>query len=325
MTNAGSRVFPTLGLISVTAVWGSTFFLIKDLVLEMPPLDFLGVRFALAGLLIAIFQFGRLRKASKTDWVRGAVLGGIYSAAQLFQTVGLQYTDASISGFITGMYVVFTPVLLAVLFHQHINRRAWFAVILATAGLAFLSLQGFAFGLGETLTLIGALLYGFHIVFLGRWAHRSDPVTLGAIQLVAAGVILGLGSLPGGVTLPSTPGTWVSLLYMTVVAGLGAVMMQTWAQSKLNATTAAVIMTTEPVFAAGFAILFGGEHLTVRLLAGGALILVAMMLIETGGSPEPDTKKHEDPHRSPTPNTNSENKEAVNLRVPNKGDNNETH
>lgn len=286
MTSPAGRLLPTLGLISVTAVWGSTFFLIKDLVQQMPPLDFLGVRFVVAGILIAIFQFGRLRSASRQVWIRGVILGAIYSAAQLFQTIGLQHTDASVSGFITGMYVVLTPVLLAVLFKQRISMKAWIAVGLATAGLALLSLEGFAFGFGETLTLVGAFGYAFHIIFLARWASDSDPVTLGAIQLVAAGVILGVGALPGGVTLPATPGAWASLLYMTVIAGLGAVMMQTWAQSKLNATTAAVIMTTEPVFAAGFAILFGGEHITARLLIGGPLILAAMLLIETGGTPE---------------------------------------
>ena len=220
------------------------------------------------------------------EWRRGAILGALYSAGQLAQTTGLQYTDASISGFVTGMYVVFTPLLVAVLFRRRIGVRVWLAVALATGGLGFLSIQGgegaFGFGLGEALTLLGAFFYAVHIVFLGRWAPQSSPLNLALIQIVAVGAILGVSALPGGVTLPSTGGAWASFLYMALVAGLGVMVLQTWAQSRLDATTAAVIMTTEPVFAAGFAIAFGGESLTGRLLVGGALVLSAMFLVETG-------------------------------------------
>lgn len=282
-----SAVLPTLALITVTAVWGSTFFLLKDLVKQMPPLDFLGARFALAGLLVAVFQFNRIRSAGVREWKRGFVLGALYSAGQLLQTIGLQYTDASISGFITGMYVVFTPILVAVLFKKRLSMKVWLAVAMATIGLAFLSIQGgvggFNLGVGEAVTLAGAFFYALHIVFLGRWAHQSEPLTLGMIQIISAGTILGIAAIPGGISLPQTPGAWSSFLYMTIVAGLGAIILQTWAQSRIEATTAAVIMTTEPVFAAGFAIAFGGESLTVRLLLGGALVLAAMFLVETGG------------------------------------------
>ena len=304
---------PALALVSVTAVWGSTFFLIKDLVTQMPPLDFLGVRFAIAGALIALVQMQRLKRATRADWVRGATLGGVYSLGQVTQTVGLQYTDASISGFITGMYVVLTPILAALLFRQRVAGKAWGAVVLATVGLGFLSLKGALIptqasaevaslggglfhghipllGFGETLTLIGAAFYALHIVLLGHWAKRSDPVTLGAIQLVAAGGFLGASALPGGATLPQTPAAWVSLLYMAVVAGIGAIMVQTWAQSKMQATTAAVIMTGEPVFAAAFAIAFGGEVFGARLAVGGTLVLAAMLLVEVWGESDDPTQ-----------------------------------
>lgn len=286
MRTKTSALLPTLALVTVTAVWGSTFFLLKDLLHQVPPLDFLGLRFGLAGVLVIIFQFGRLRRAPTLEWRRGVILGALYSAGQLAQTIGLQYTDASISGFVTGMYVVFTPLLVAVLFRRRIGARVWLAVALATGGLGFLSIQGgegaVGFGFGEALTLLGAFFYAVHIVFLGRWAPLGNPLNLALIQIVAAGTILGAAALPGGVTLPSTSGAWVSFLYMALVAGLGVMVLQTWAQSRLDATTAAVIMTTEPVFAAGFAIAFGGETLTGKLLAGGALVLAAMFLVETG-------------------------------------------
>lgn len=328
MSSNRSPLLPTLALTLVTAVWGSTFFLLKDLMQQMPPLDFLGARFGLAAVLVVIFQFRRLRAASRQEWRRGGILAVLYSAGQLLQTIGLQYTDASISGFITGMYVVFTPILVAILFKKTIAPKVWIAVAIATVGLGVLSIQGVPFlgmgdgnatlGLGEAVTLAGAFFYALHIVFLGRWAHQSEPITLGMIQIVGAGLILGLAALPGGVALPQTPAAWTSFLYMTIIAGLGAIVLQTWAQSRLNATTAAVIMTTEPVFAAGFAIAFGGEPMTIRLILGGALVLAAMFLVETGGGADSDSVELDSPptQHPADPNSPSREPAATKQRIP---------
>lgn len=284
-----SKLAPAVALILITAVWGSTFFMIKDLVTVIPPVDFLGTRFAIAALAILVFQFGRLRRAPAQLWFQGAVLGGIYSIGQLLQTTGLQYTDASVSGFVTGMYVVFTPILMALVFGHRPGAWAWGAVALATAGLAVLSLQGLAFGHGELLTLASALAYAIHIVLLGRWAARSgQPVTLGLIQVLFVGIFLGAAAVPGGIVLPSSGGQWASLLYMALVAGLAAIVIQTWAQSRIEPTTAAIIMTTEPIFAATFAVILGGESLTPRLVLGGLMIVCAMALVELRGGGSAD-------------------------------------
>ncbi len=113
---------------------------------------------------------------------------------------------------------------------------------------------------------------------------------LGIIQVFGIALLCTLGALPGGIGLPQSGGSWLALIYMALVAGLAALVTQTWAQSKISATSAAIIMTTEPVFASLFAILFGGENLTLRLLIGGSLILSAMLLTELTPSkkPEPD-------------------------------------
>ncbi|MDR6939653.1 DMT family transporter [Arcanobacterium hippocoleae] len=279
---------PFLALLLVTAVWGSTFFLIKDLVQFVPPDDFLGIRFAIAALLIVIFQFPRLRRASAQTWKQGAVLGGAYAIAQWLQTVGLLHTDASVSGFITGMYVVFTPLIAALVLHTKMSLKVWSAVLLATVGLGILSLRGFALGWGETLTLAGALMYAIHIILISRYTKNADVIALALIQIVFVGVFLGSACLFDGVRFPVTAPMWGSLLYMALFAGLGALVLQTWAQSRISATTAAIVMTTEPVFAAGFAVMFGGESLTFRLVLGGILVLTAMLLIETKSATSPD-------------------------------------
>jgi drug/metabolite transporter (DMT)-like permease len=210
------------------------------------------------------------------------LLGLVYGAGQLLQTAGLGYTSASVSGFVTGMYVVMTPLFAAALVRARVGASAWAAVALATGGLALLSLQGFAVGLGESLTLASAALYALHIVALGAWSTPRDALGLSIVQLAVITIVCWAGALPGGVELPTTGSDWLSTLYMALVAGAFALVAQTWAQAHMSATRAAIVMTMEPVFAAAFAVGWGGEDLSARMVGGGALVLAAMYLAELG-------------------------------------------
>ena len=271
-----ATVLAVLAFVFITAVWGSTFFLIKDLVSAVPPLDFLGTRFVIAAVVVLAVRYRALKKVSKDLWGKGMLLGTIFMLGQLFQVVGLQYTDASVSGFITGMYVVLTPIVLMLMFGVQIPRATWVCIAIATGGLMVLTLDGLAVGFGELLTLLGALLFPLHIVVLGHWTSKENALDLTVIQLISMGGLGFLFALPGGVTLPSTAGQWASLLYMAFVASLLALFLQTWAQAHINPTSTAIIFTLEPLFAAAFAVAFGGESLTFRLILGGTLIVAAM-------------------------------------------------
>ena len=270
----------TLGLLSVTALWGSTFFLIRDLLERVPTVDFLGVRFAIASLAmlaVAPRSIGRLSPDARRH---ALVLGALYGGAQILQTAGLAHTPASVSGFITGMYVVSTPLFAAALLRTRIGALPWVAVLLATAGLAVLSLRGLSVGYGEGLTFIAALVYALHIVGLGAWSTPEGAIGMSVLQsLVIAGICL-VSALPGGITLPDRTGDWLSVLYMALGAGALALLMQTWAQAHLAPTRSAIIMSMEPVFAALFAVTLGGETATSRMLVGGALVLTAMLIVE---------------------------------------------
>ena len=270
----------TLLLIAVTAVWGSTFFLIRDLVAHVPSADFLAVRFAIAAVAMAVVFRRHVLALSRREVVTGVALGVLYGAAQLLQTVGLEHTDASVSGFVTGTYVVLTPVFAAALFRDRVSGSTWLAVMLATAGLAVLSLRGLSVGYGEALTLASAALYALHIIGLGRYSTSRSATGLATVQAFVIAVMCFVGAAPGGLTLPAGGGQWASLLYMALVAGAVALWAQTWAQSHMPATRAAIVMTLEPVFAAFFAVLLGGEPLTVRMLLGGGLVLTAMYVVE---------------------------------------------
>ena len=271
-----------LGLLAVTAAWGSTFFLLKDVVDRVPPSDFLAVRFAVATVAVLLLAPRAVASLTPAQRRHGVLLGVVYGGAQLLQTVGIQTTSASVSGFVTGMYVVFTPLLGAVLLKARIGRTVWLAVGLATAGLAVLSLQGLAVGSGEALTLASAVLYAAHIVGLGAWSRGGNALGLTVVQLATITVVCTLGALPGGIALPQRAGDWGALVYMALVAGALALIVQTWAQAHLTATRAAVIMTMEPVWAGLFAVVFGGERLGLRVLVGGAMVLAAMYLVELG-------------------------------------------
>ncbi|MDX6231201.1 MAG: hypothetical protein QOH68_152 [Nocardioidaceae bacterium] len=277
-------------LLSVTAVWGSTFFLIKDLLDRVPAPDFLAVRFAIAFAAMFLIAPRAMSRLSPDMRRRSAYAGGIYGVAQIMQTVGLGHTDASISGFITGLYVVATPVLASLAFRQRVSRTVWLAVALSTIGLAILSLRGFAVGFGESITLMCAILYAVHIVVLSRWSTAKDAYAMATIQMGVIAVLCFVAAAPGGLTLPDRSGDWIATVYMALAAGALAMLAQTWAQSQLDAARAALLMTMEPVFAATFAIAFGNEGLGWRLLIGGALVLAAMILAESSGRSETDVQ-----------------------------------
>lgn len=280
MTNRQGSALPTLALLGVTAAWGSTFFLIKDLLAEVSVLDFLSVRFTIAAAALFLVAPRSVGQLSRADLRAGVLLGLVYGVAQVLQTLGLERTSASVSGFVTGMYVVATPLFAALLLRERIAASVWAAVLISASGLAVLSLQGFSVSYGVTLIFASALLYALHIVGLSQWSNRSNVLGLSVVQMAVIAAVCTLASAPNGIGTPHTGGGWLSLIYMALVAGALALLAQTWAQAHLSSTRAAIIMTMEPVWAAFFAVLLGGESLTGRMLVGGALVLTAMYLVE---------------------------------------------
>ena len=287
MTPAAHTRLATLLLVALTAVWGSTFFLIRDLLETVPPVDFLAVRFSLSAVIMLIVFWRPVRALSRQQVLVGVGLGALYGLAQIFQTQGLATTPASVSGFITGTYVVLTPVFTAVLLRERVAGSTWAAVGLATVGLALLSLNGLSVGVGEAITLLAAALYALHIVGLGRYSASEIATGLSVVQMVVIALLCVVGAVPGGVVLPSTPAQWASVLYMVVFASILALWVQTWAQAHMPATRAAIVMTLEPVFAAFFAVTLGDETATLGLVVGGALVLTALYAVAllAGGRP----------------------------------------
>lgn len=272
----------TLTLLVTAAVWGSTFFMLKDTLTRLPVPDFLALRFALAALVLVVVRPRAVLTLSARTRRRAIALGALYGTAQILQTVGLTHTAASVSGFITGLYVVLTPLLAATVARVRLPPRVWLAVALATAGLAALGLRGGSLGVGELVTLAAAALYAAHIVGLGQWSAPGESYALTVLQMAVIALICSVAALPGGIALPATGRDWAVLIYTALAAGALALLAQTWAQARMSASRAAIVMSMEPVFAAAFAVAFGGESLTTRMLVGGALVVTAMLIVDLG-------------------------------------------
>ncbi len=274
-----------VALLAMTAAWGSTFFMIKDIVTRMDVIDLLAVRFAIAGVALLLIA-GRHLKMSRTTLLAGIGLGLLYGIAQILQTTGLAHTSASVSGFITGLYVVATPLLGALILKSRISRLTWLAAGLATVGLGVLSLNGFSIGYGELLTLASAIIYAGHIVALGRLSGANTAMSLSVVQMCVIALLCSLvalvptaGTAPG-IQLPTSSTDWLIVIYLALIAGALTMVLQTWAQARIDPSRAAVVMAMEPVWAAAFAVALGGEKMTVRMVIGGLAILGAIYLVE---------------------------------------------
>ena len=176
-------------LVGVTAVWGWTFLGVKDAVSKMPVMDFLAIRFAIATVTLVLLRPRAVFRVRGRQLWHGAVLGAFLGSAYITQTFGLQLTTPATAGFITGMAVVLTPVAAWLVLREKVRPVTWIAVALATAGLALLSLHGWAFGRGELLVLLCACCLAGHITGLGRWTSLHETYGLATVQIAMTAVI----------------------------------------------------------------------------------------------------------------------------------------
>lgn len=282
---------PTLALLVVTAVWGSTFIVVKDAIGRMPVTDFLTWRFSLAAVAMLVVRPRSVAALGPRGRRAGLVLGVALGSGYLLQTLGLQTTSALVSGFLTGMFVVLTPLGAAVLLREPPGRAAWGAVGLSTVGLALLSLKGLSIEGGELLTLGCAAAFALHIVGLGRWAPSFNAYGLAVVQLLTTAALCGVVAIPGGLVVPPDAGVWGALALTALAATAVAFVVQTWAQAHLAPTKAAVVMSMEPVFSGLFAVGIAHEALGPRTFVGAVLVLGAMLLTEIGPGRTPATDR----------------------------------
>ena len=285
MTDATRRYLVVAALVGVAAIWGATFVMVKGAVSRYPLYAFLTLRFAIAVVaFVAVFPSSLRLLRGRTVAV-GLLAGAFLTAGYIFQTWGLQGTSASKAAFITGMFVVITPVLQAVLLRRPPQRWTVVGVGLAVVGLWLLSgADAGGWTAGDTRVLICAFAYSAHMIVLGSIGAEHDVRPLTLVQLATVAVVCGGMSLATEtVTAPPDAGVWVALIVTGVFASAVAFAVQTYAQRFISPTRTALILITEPVFGGLFGWL-AGERLGIGGLAGSALILTGMVIAELFGA-----------------------------------------
>ena len=269
-------------LLTVSAAWGFAFVVMKDAIARQNVNSFLFSRFVLAVVVMLLIRPQCIKYFNKDLLLRASAAGLFLGGGYILQTLGLELTDAAITGFITGLYVVFTPLIAAVILKARITIFTWVCVGIATIGLGLLSLEGWKIGTGALLVLASAIAFAAHIIALGKWSSGRDAYAMTVVQLAMCALLTGLASLfEGGYQLPPDRGVWATVIFTAVVCTAVAFVIQTWSQAHMSTTKVAVILTMEVVFAALFAILFGGESLTPQKAIGGVLVVIAMFAIVT--------------------------------------------
>ncbi len=274
-----------LALVGVAVVWGATFVTVKDAVASYPMYAFLALRFAIAVVAFVVVVPSSVRLMRRDTLGVGVLAGLFLTAGYVFQTWGLQGTTASKAAFITGMFVVITPVLQAFVLRRIPHRTTVIGVLLAVTGLWFLAGGSIdSWTVGDTRVLICAFALAGHLIVLGGLGTRHDVAPLTLVQLATVGMVSGLISLvsePRG--LPGDGGIWFALVLTGVFASAVAFAVQTYAQRTLSPTKTALILIMEPVFGGIFG-WFAGERLGLGGVAGSALIFAGMIVAEVIGS-----------------------------------------
>jgi drug/metabolite transporter (DMT)-like permease len=266
-------------LLTVSAAWGLSFVVMKDAIQRQSVNNFLFTRFTLAVIVMILIRPQTIKLFNKDLLQRGGLAGIFLGLGYIAQTLGLERTGAAITGFITGLYVVLTPLIASIVLKEKITKFTWLCIAVATFGLGLLSIRGFSVGIGEMFVLASAVLFAAHIIALSKWSSGRDVYAMTVIQLTMCAILAGLASAVEGYSLPPDRGVWSVVIFTAVFATAVAFIVQTWSQAHMSATKVAVILTMEVVFAALFAILLGGERLTLQTAIGGILVVVAMYLI----------------------------------------------
>ena len=273
------------GLLCIVLVWSTTFVVVKNALRDASPLTFLAVRFSLASLALAIVYRKECRSwPSLRQGLRGGSIAGLLLfCSYFFQTVGLRYTTASKSAFITALSIVAVPLIAAFVYKSVPQVTEVAGVAVAAAGLGLMTFESarFQMNVGDWLTVLCALAFGAHVVVIG---HYSTEVSIGALSLIQVGLValISLGSFSWAETprIVWSPGLLAALVVTALLATALAFPVQAWAQRYVSPTRTALILALEPVFAYVVAYVWASERLSGRGMAGGALIVAGVVLAE---------------------------------------------
>jgi drug/metabolite transporter (DMT)-like permease len=282
LSETALRRLSELALIAIASVWGLTFVMVDDAIRELPTMAFLAYRFIPASLIVALVFHRQLRALPAAGWRAGLVMGVFLTGGYVFQTLGMEETTASNAGFITGLFVVLTPVLGAVFLRQRIPVVAWVAAGVAMVGLWLVSGAGGDFDMrGDGLVFVCSISLAAHILATASAVTRYDVGALLAVQLGVVGLItLAIGAVAGDLEAPEGSTVWSALIVCSLIASALGFFVQTFAQQHSPPARTALILAAEPAFAGFFGWMLNDERLSATGWLGAVLIMTAIVAVE---------------------------------------------
>jgi drug/metabolite transporter (DMT)-like permease len=271
-----------VALLLVGFVWGAAFVLMKDAIQEQPYMDFLATRFTVAALAMFLLRPVVASRLAPGDLKYGALAGVVLAFAYITQTIGLELTTASISGFLTGLYVVLTPLFAWLLLKQKISLKIAIGAMLAAVGLGVLSgaATTVEFQIGQIWLIVCAVLYAAHILVLGKFGQGRDSYRFAMLQIAFVAVVTWAFALVDGYQAPPNGSVWFAIVFTALLSTVFAFWVQTWAQTIIEPSRVALLITSEVIFTALLAVGVGQEPLTITMVVGGSIMVAAMLLVE---------------------------------------------
>jgi drug/metabolite transporter (DMT)-like permease len=272
-------------LFLVAASWGASFTIVKDVLAHIAPEPFIFLRFTLAAAVLAVMARGRLPRST---WRPGLILGALVFVGYWCQTRGLMVISPSRSAFLTGIYVVMVPFCDRLLYRTRIDPSAWVGSILAVGGTTML-IGGIDArpSWGDLLTLICAVCFALHVVLSAKYAVEAPALPLAAVQLL----VVGIAGAPASLFAPRpqiSAQVALVIVFTAIVTTALAFVALMWGQARVTATEAAVMLAFEPVSASVTSIILGQDPMTIGFLAGGGIIVAAMIVSQLPMTPKRD-------------------------------------
>lgn len=272
-----------LALFIVAIFWGLGFIAVKDALDSISPYYLLSIRFIFATLIMALIFIKKIKAITKKDLFAGLIIGLFLFAGFATQTVGIKYTTASNSAFLTGVNVIMVPFLVWLIYKKKPDIYSFIGALLSILGIGLITIKGdFVFNFGDLLTLLCALFFAMHIVSIGNYAKKHDPIILTILQLGYTAVFSTIAAL----LFESAPQTInmdivLSSAYQILFATVFAFLIQNIAQKITSSSHTAIILSTESVFGTIFAVLILKENLTFQMIIGFILIFISIITITT--------------------------------------------
>ena len=287
-----------LALLGVGFFWAAAFVLMKDAIQQQPYMDFLATRFTLAAIAMAILRPKVALKFRAGDLKYGALIGIVLAFGYITQTIGLDMTTAATSGFLTGLYVILTPLIAWLVMKQKVATKVVIGAGLAMIGLAIFSgaASDVEFQVGQLWLVVCAVFYAIHILMLGHFGQGRSSYRFAMIQIAFAALVTWGFALLDGYQAPPNAEVWFAVLFTALLSTVLAFWIQTWAQTLLEPSRVALLITSEVLFTAIIAVAVGQEPVTFAMVVGGGLMFVAMLFVEwprKGDQPVLEAQLHE--------------------------------